>query len=42
MPNFPTSIMEFTQRFSTDEACREYLEEVRFGNWIYQSFTNLS
>ena len=35
MPNFPTSIMEFTQRFSTDEACREYLEEVRFPDGVY-------
>lgn len=29
-PDFPTSIFEFTQRFSTDEACREYLRWLRW------------
>ena len=29
-PDFPTSIFEFTQRFSTDEQCWEYLRWMRW------------
>ena len=29
-PDFPTNVLEFTRRFSTDEACLEYMVESRW------------
>jgi len=29
-PDFPKSVMEFQRRFATDEACLEYLIELRW------------
>lgn len=35
MIDFPKSIMEFTKRFSTEKACWDYLEQIRFPDGVY-------
>ena len=32
MPGYPTTLLEFEAMFSTDEACRDYLERLRWGD----------
>ncbi|MCL4540608.1 MAG: IS1595 family transposase [Bacteroidetes bacterium] len=35
MANFPTSIFDFTRRFSSQKACWDYLEQIRFPDGVY-------
>jgi hypothetical protein len=35
MIDFPTSIFDFTRRFSSQKACWNYLEQIRFPNGVY-------
>ena len=42
MEDYPRTILEFEERFNTDEACRQYLAQLRWPEGFRQGYRTLN